>query len=180
MGCTGSKPHLLLTSSNQSGTGLAPSPQKGFILFNSKTLAYLRANENDIKPALAKRCVQKLSSNLGVTTNKSSSILKSKKNLISSSTAAAGSTNVLDENKNVIEKAVAYVMNYALNEFDIDSFSRSNHLSMKQIRKDILKKSTSDTANEYVNTPFYKVLLQLYNFYIRCFHFFFKLFKEAL
>lgn len=176
MGCTGSKPHLLLTNGGGGGggnscsngvSGLAPSPQKGFILFNSKTLAYLRANQNEIKPTLAKRCAQKVSSstaNGGASgTSKSSSLLKTKKtNLIAA--AASGTAPLDDQSKLMIENAVDYVMNYALNEFDIDSFSRSNHLSMKQIRKDVLKKATHDTSNEFVNTPFYKVVTRFISF----------------
>lgn len=171
MGCTGSKPHLLLTiggggsanngNANGNGGGLVASPsQKGFILFNPKTLVYLRANEHDIKSTLEKRCTQKLSNS---TVGKSSSSIlgKPKKSFLLSGTGAT-SVAASDEDSSkqtsaLIEHAVAFVMNYALNEFDLNSFSRSNHLSMKQIRKDIMKKSVADSSS-YANTPFYKVI----------------------
>jgi hypothetical protein len=167
MGCTGSKPsHLLLTSnaaangntSSTNGSGMVASPHKGVILFNSKTLAYLRANEADIRPLLVKRCAQKAST-IQVNNKTSSSLLKSKKSVLPSSNQAAPiqAQNINDDTNLAAERAVSYVMNYALNEFDINSFSRSNHLNMKQIRKDITKKAATDT--EFASTPFYKVTI---------------------
>ena len=55
MGCAGSKPHLPSLSSNHIN-----SPQKGFILFNAKTIEYLSANETEIKSKLIQRCEAKL------------------------------------------------------------------------------------------------------------------------
>lgn len=186
MGCTGSKPHLLLTSGGGSngggglgsnGNGLAPSPShKGLILFNSRTLAYLRAHQVEIGPALTKRCSQKLET-AAIPVSKSS-ILKPKK----TSAAAAISTSAsapapLADQQPLIGQAVDYVMHYALNEFDLSSFSRSNHLSMKQIRKDILKKASSDLNDPVNSTPFYKVFFNIssrfYSMSSRKFIFFF-------
>ena len=64
MGCTGSKPHLLLSSTLASHHPHqhVNSPQKGFILFNEKTFDYLRENELEIKQKLRKRCETKLES----------------------------------------------------------------------------------------------------------------------
>lgn len=185
MGCTGSKPHLLLSSSLNQNTNGGPiaSPQKGFILFNSKTLAYLRAHENATKLALIKRCRQKLCNDTGANAtgaasngqaqqqqpplNKTSSLLNSaKRTLLSGSSSAhthptspksatLNGVSPHDAKDPAIEQAVQYVMNYALSDFDIESFQRSNHLSMKQIRKDIMKKSMTNDANSM--PPFYKV-----------------------
>lgn len=173
MGCTGSKPsHLLLTSnaaangntgSANGSSGMVASPHKGVILFNSKTLAYLRANEADIRPLLVKRCALKAST-IQVANKTSSSLLKSKKSVLPSNQATPiQAQNINDDTNLAAERAVSYVMNYALNEFDINSFSRSNHLNMKQIRKDITKKAATDT--EFASTPYYKVTIRIY-FYI--------------
>ncbi len=55
-----------------------------------------------------------------------------------------------------IDAAVDYVLKYALNDFDIENFKSSNHLSMKQIRKDIMKKNQSVSSlsklNNSINT----------------------------
>jgi hypothetical protein len=42
-----------------------------------------------------------------------------------------------------VDAAVDYVLKYAINDFDIDNFKSSNQLSLKQIRKDILKKTNN-------------------------------------
>ncbi len=50
-----------------------------------------------------------------------------------------------------IDAAVDYVLKYALNDFDIENFKSSNHLSMKQIRKDIMKKNQSVSSLSKLN-----------------------------
>ena len=50
-----------------------------------------------------------------------------------------------------IDAAVDYVLKYALNDFDIENFKSSNHLSMKQIRKDIVKKNNSVSSLSKLN-----------------------------
>lgn len=53
--------------------------------------------------------------------------------------------------ENAIDSAVDYVLKYALNDFDIENFKSSNHLSMKQIRKDIMKKNNSVSSLSKLN-----------------------------
>ena len=162
MGCAGSRPHLLPSLSNNH----INTPQKGFILFDSKTVEYLKANETEIKAKLKERCEQKLSkknisgskpfslsnakksifnNNNG---DSSSNGLKSNKSNVSLAAATAGSTDavlltetVASLKENFINSAVDYVLKYALNDFDIENFKSSNHLSLKQIRKEIIKKN---------------------------------------
>lgn len=156
MGCTGSKPSLLLSGSSHhnhhhhhhtNGNGTINSPQKGFILFNSKTIDYLKANESDIKEKLKSRCKGKL--NVGAATGKSS-LLNVKRNLLAANTSATlpvsngGGTGA---DVAAIESAVDYVLKYAINDFDIENFKSSNQLSMKQIRKDIMKKYSSTSGS---------------------------------
>ena len=53
-----------------------------------------------------------------------------------------------------------YVLKYAINDFDIEDFKSSNHLSMKQIRKDIMKKNSKlSGAGVSGDQAFYKVAL---------------------
>lgn len=54
--------------------------------------------------------------------------------------------NANEFKENAIENAVNYVLKYAINDFDIENFKSSNHLSMKQIRKDIMKKNHSEVT----------------------------------
>ena len=62
MGCAGSRPSQLLPSlgSHHHHHHHMNSPQKGFILFNAKTIESLQANELEIKEKLRQRCEQKL------------------------------------------------------------------------------------------------------------------------
>jgi hypothetical protein len=163
MGCAGSRPHLLPSLSNNH----INTPQKGFILFDSKTVEYLKANETEIKAKLKERCDQKLSKkNIGGSkpfslSNAKKSIFNNNNNGDSSSNGlksnksnvslAAGSTDavlltetVASLKENFINSAVDYVLKYALNDFDIENFKSSNHLSLKQIRKEIIKKNSSN------------------------------------
>ncbi len=57
MGCAGSRPNLL---PNLSSNHNLSSPHKGFILFDSKTIEYLKVNELEIKQKLKERCELKL------------------------------------------------------------------------------------------------------------------------
>ena len=160
MGCAGSKPHMLLSSSNGvNGNHNLNSPQKGFILFNAKTIEYLIANEADVKQKLIQRCQPKLLKTTTTTTatnglSKSVSLGNgAKKTLASASTSDTKTEETLDivtpkQNKEAtIDAAVDYVLKYAINDFDIEDFKSSNHLSMKQIRKDIMKKSNSSRVS---------------------------------
>jgi hypothetical protein len=182
MGCAGSKPHLPSLSSNHIN-----SPQKGFILFNAKTIEYLSANETDIKTKLIQRCEAKLIKTATISQSKSllgnakRSLLSSSQSnqqippsgsnskdtsmvvvtavdqqqdstptskisnlsLANSSSISAQLGNEYKPKEFAIYSAVDYVLKYAINDFDIENFKSSNHLSMKQIRKDIMKKYTS-------------------------------------
>lgn len=181
MGCAGSKPHLPSLSSNHHHLN---SPQKGFILFNAKTIEYLSANEVEIKTKLIQRCEAKLIKNMQQSSssksllgnakrtllstshstqnaanpnntsvdesiaNQSSNNVKSNKSNLSlaNSTASSQQTAISNDLKHkefAIYSAVDYVLKYAINDFDIENFKSSNHLSMKQIRKDIMKKYSS-------------------------------------
>ena len=57
----------------------------------------------------------------------------------------------LNQKASAIDAAVDYVLKYALNDFDIENFKSSNHLSMKQIRKDIMKKNNSVSSLSKMN-----------------------------
>ncbi len=181
MGCAGSKPHMIANGNHH---GNLNSPQKGFILFNAKTIEYLIANEADTKQKLIQRCQPKLLKAPGITMSKSSSLSSGnsngvKKNLLTAATMTTTmpevknddtTTNNLDvtntnttavvtpatpnSNNNsskhkeaAIDAAVDYVLKYAINDFDIEDFKSSNHLSMKQIRKDIMKKSSASRVS---------------------------------
>ena len=66
MGCAGSKPHSIIpsaTSLHHPHHHHVNSPQKGFILFNEKTIEYIKANENELRDIIKSRCEQKLFSN---------------------------------------------------------------------------------------------------------------------
>lgn len=138
MGCAGSKPHHLLSSSIKDHHN-HNSPQKGFILFNAKTIEYLKANESDIKLKLVQRSEQKLLKYKKQSTGEQQQLLPSS---VSSPTALNTDTK---QKESYIEQAVDYVLKYAINDFDIENFKSSNHLSMKQIRKDIMKKHHSSS-----------------------------------
>jgi hypothetical protein len=198
MGCTGSKPHLLLSSTitthhhhhHLHHNTHANSPQKGFILFNEKTFEYLKENEASIKQKLMKRVEAKLangpihdgkstisgsssiskalfsnakrtllpnlaSHNNNVDPNVSTSTEKTKvtdtiANLTTSSEASSASC--LKFKDIAIDSAVDYVLKYAINDFDIDNFKSSNQLSLKQIRKDIMKKTNNRESLSKINT----------------------------
>ena len=159
MGCAGSKPHHLLASSMSNHH--ANSPQKGFILFNDKTIEYLNANELDIKKKLLQRCETRLSSSTSAKTGsipQSKSLLSnakrtllmsdsSKQNNKSDFTLSANAGANTGSKELAIESAVEFVLKYAINDFDIDNFKSSNQLSMKQIRKDIMKKHSSSRVS---------------------------------
>lgn len=177
MGCAGSKPHHLSSSSHHVHHH-TNSPQKGFILFNARTIEYLKANESEIKAKLIERGEHKLlkaatmsggggGGTLGHSgnghskslfgTSKKAALLASASNDANKPAAAAesnGSSKPVETKfneankfkKSAIESAADYVLTYAINDFDIDNFKSSNHLSMKQIRKDIMKKNSAGGA----------------------------------
>jgi hypothetical protein len=146
---------MLLSSSNGvNGNHNLNSPQKGFILFNAKTIEYLIANEADVKQKLIQRCQPKLLKTIATNgLSKSVSLGNgAKKTLASASASETKTEEILDvtpkQNKEAsIDAAVDYVLKYAINDFDIEDFKSSNHLSMKQIRKDIMKKSNSSRVS---------------------------------
>lgn len=152
MGCAGSKPHHLLSSSiKDHHHHHANSPQKGFILFNAKTIEYLKANESEIKLKLVDRCDQKLLKSIPQSASSKSLLSNARRTLLSSSSQHS---NMIDPSlpsspssskETSIDSAVDYVLKYAINDFDIENFKSSNHLSMKQIRKDIMKKNSSSS-----------------------------------
>ena len=158
MGCAGSKPHHLLASSMSNHH--ANSPQKGFILFNDKTIEYLNANELDIKKKLLQRCETRLNSNNSAKTGsipQSKSLLSNAKRTLLMSDSSkqnnksdftlSSNTEANTSKELAIESAVEFVLKYAINDFDIDNFKSSNQLSMKQIRKDIMKKHSSSRVS---------------------------------
>jgi hypothetical protein len=160
-GCAPSKPSLL---------NHVNSPQKGFIIFNAKTIEFIKVHEHDLKIKIKEKCEQKLFS------NKTLKIKGKKLNINEAAAAAATATSsptttesndnqLLNSTLNNYEKEVAtldmtidLVLKYVVEDFDIDNFkSNSNHLSLKQIKKDILKKyntipslsqNTSTSTNE--------------------------------
>lgn len=156
MGCAGSRPHTLL-SLNSNTTN---SPQKGFILFNSKTIEYLIANEAETKQKLIQRCEPKLLKSIVPTSSSKTSLVKAKKNILTTKTDTPpteivdidiSTTPTYKSKQSAIDAAVDYVLKYAINDFDIEDFKSSNHLSMKQIRKDIMKKSSSRPSHSKLN-----------------------------
>jgi len=169
MGCAGSKPHLLLSSNNHASN----SPQKGFILFNANTIEYLKENEVDVKAKLIQRCENKLIKTIASSASSKSLLGNAKKSLFSSNNNSNTNANSDNNNKTdqpasgtttttttttnndikskSIESAVDYVLKYAINDFDIEDFKSSNHLSMKQIRKDIMKKYNNRTSFSRLN-----------------------------
>ena len=84
MGCAGSKPHMLLSSSMNNHN----SPQKGFILFNAKTIEYLIANEAEVKQKLVQRCQPKLLKTMPQSLSKSS-LLGAKRSLLNTNTSSS-------------------------------------------------------------------------------------------
>lgn len=160
-GCAPSKPSLLNNHVN--------SPQKGFIIFNAKTIEFIKVHEHDLKTKIKEKCEQKLFS------NKTLKIKGKKLNINEAAAVVAAATSptatesddnqLLNSTLNNYEKEVAtldmtidLVLKYVVEDFDIDNFkSNSNHLSLKQIKKDILKKyntipslsqNTSTSTNE--------------------------------
>ncbi|CAF0709788.1 unnamed protein product [Brachionus calyciflorus] len=176
MGCAGSKPHHLLSSTiKEHHPHHVNSPQKGFILFNAKTIEYLKANENEIRQKLVQRCELKISKSIGRSTSRSI-INSARRTLLPNSNTEIQVGNEdsknLDIDKNTvtlprnfnssssdskikiecIDAAVDYVLKYAINDFDIENFKSSNHLSMKQIRKDIMKKHQNKNSSSKLDT----------------------------
>jgi hypothetical protein len=91
MGCAGSRPNLL---PNLSSNHNLSSPHKGFILFDSKTIEYLKVNELEIKQKLKERCELKLfKTGAG---SKSSLLRSAKRTLLSSSNNANNTINSSD------------------------------------------------------------------------------------
>jgi hypothetical protein len=127
MGCTGSKPHMLLSSTitshhhhhllhHNAHPHHANSPQKGFILFNEKTFEYLKENESSIKQKLVRRVEVKLAATEGkATISGSSSISKAlfsnaKRTLLPNLVAASSSNpeaNLHSSNDNKVKAAEA-------------------------------------------------------------------------
>ena len=100
MGCAGSRPHLLPSLSNNH----INTPQKGFILFDSKTVEYLKANETEIKAKLKERCDQKLSKkNIGG--SKPFSLSNAKKSIFNNNNNGDSSSNGLKSNKSNVSLA---------------------------------------------------------------------------
>ena len=174
MGCAGSRPsHLIpsLGNHHHHHHHHTNSPQKGFILFNAKTIEYLQANEAEIKEKLKQRCEQKLTKLIPQSSSSKSLLGNAKRTLFTSNSssssashnniegvdvaAVSGEEPILDTNaafkETAIASAVDYVLKYALYDFDIESFKASNHLSMKQIRKDIMKKNSSVSSLSKLN-----------------------------
>lgn len=185
MGCAGSRPSQLipsLSNHHHHHHHHMNSPQKGFILFNAKTIEYLQANELEIKEKLKQRCEQKLAKAIPQSTSSKSLLNNAKRTLLfnsGNSNIASNNTDNVEQanNKSIntvkptksdaslalngtlnsdlkltaIDSAVDYVLKYALNDFDIENFKSSNHLSMKQIRKDIMKKNNSVSSLSKMN-----------------------------
>jgi hypothetical protein len=146
MGCAGSKPHA-----NQNSVS---SPQKGFIIFNEKTVEYIKANEADLRRVLKERCEHKLFAPATTTgTNKKKSADESQQQQNQQPCVQS-----VDQAK-CLDAAIDSVLRYACNDFDIDNFRSSNHLSMKQIRKDIMKKHDSHANKQIPDMVFYKKAL---------------------
>lgn len=139
MGCAGSKQHHL------SSSALNLPPQKGFIIFNAKTIEYIRANEEQLKSTIRERCELKLCKN---GTLKSTTIT-STKSAAQQQPVQAQVKLLNDTQLSILESTIDSILKYAINDFDIETFKSSNHLSMKQIKKDILKKQSSlhNTSN---------------------------------
>jgi hypothetical protein len=179
MGCTGSKPMLLFSNNNNikskqpysiNTTPTATTTlQKGFILFNAKTLEYLKANEVAVKQKLIDRSKKQLNNATTISQSISTrSFMSSARQSILNSSFSnhhnvgndkqlnnepklENDSSEIDNNSrsykdDAIEYCVAFVLNYALNDFDLNKFKASNQLSMKQIRKDIMKKYNHNLA----------------------------------
>ncbi len=74
------------------------SPQKGFILFNAKTIEYLQANELEIKEKLKKRCEVKLNKVLPQSTSSKSLLNNAKRTLLfNTSTSTHESANLEED-----------------------------------------------------------------------------------
>jgi hypothetical protein len=148
MGCAGSKPSLLNHSANH-----ANSPQKGFIIFNAKTIEYIKAHENELKLKIKEKCDQKLFANKTIKLKNKKLKLEEQQqqqqhengDTASTSTAQDSLLNstLANHEKEVatVDLAIDLVLKYVAEDFDIENFkSNTNHLSLKQIKKDILKK----------------------------------------
>ena len=131
MGCAGSKLSSSLRDHHyHPALAAANSPQKGHIFFNAKTIHFLSHNELDVKAKLVLRCELKLAKELAS----------------SKSSATATSDAKRARRLAIVTLAVVQVLKYALSDFDADSFNKlSNQLSIKHIRKDIMRKHSSSS-----------------------------------
>lgn len=94
MGCAGSRPSQLLPSlgnhhHHHHHHRHMDSPQKGFILFNAKTIEFLQANELDIKEKLKQRCEQKLTKAIPQSNSSKSLLNNAKRTLLFNSNSAS-------------------------------------------------------------------------------------------
>lgn len=93
MGCAGSRPSQLLPSlgnhHHHHHHRHTDSPQKGFILFNAKTIEFLQANELDIKEKLKQRCEQKLAKAIPQSNSSKSLLNNAKRTLLFNSNSAS-------------------------------------------------------------------------------------------
>ena len=120
MGCAGSKPHMLLSSASGGANNNLNSPQKGFILFNAKTIEYLMANEADTKAKLVKRCQPKLLKAKMPASVSKSSLLGAKKSLFSANGSNTTTTDRAELSTNVTTaktetSKIGYLNNYKFN-----------------------------------------------------------------
>ena len=158
-GCAPSKPSLL---------NHVNSPQKGFIIFNAKTIEFIKVHEHDLKTKIKEKCEQKLFSNKTLKIKGKKLNINEAAAVVAAEPTATANDQLLNVTLNNHEKEVAtldmtidLVLKYVVEDFDIENFkSNSNHLSLKQIKKDILKKyqtipstsnNTSTSTNESTN-----------------------------
>jgi len=99
MGCAGSRPSQLIPSlgNHHHHPHHMNSPQKGFILFNAKTIEYLQANELEIKEKLKKRCEVKLNKVLPQSTSSKSLLNNAKRTLLFNTSTSTHESANLDE-----------------------------------------------------------------------------------
>lgn len=108
MGCAGSRPSHLIQSfgnSHHHHHHHVNSPQKGFILFNAKTIEYLQANELEIKEKLRARCELKLTKAMPQSMSSKSLLSNAKRTLLfnnsTSGNSTAGESVAEDTNKSI-------------------------------------------------------------------------------
>jgi len=164
MGCAGSKHNHILTSG--ASNGHLNSPQKGFILFNANTQEYIRAYESQLKTELRGRCEPKLNAAESTRTGAGSLRFKSAKvpsakgtgdSLGAANEALKKALAISDKELAIVDEAIDNVLKYALNEFDLETFkSTSNQLSMKHIRKDIMRNHAALAGSSATDHAFYK------------------------